>query len=69
MTAHLDPLDSNLQEAVNNQVISVEQAWSLQTLLESSDPSETFVPAPTEWMPWLARMEFWQMPVFNELPL
>ena len=68
MPAQLDQFSPQLQDALNHGVLSVAQAWSLQSLLDST-PSETFVPVPTEWHPWMERLELWEMPVLNDLPL
>jgi hypothetical protein len=67
MSAQLLELDPQLQQAVNNQVISVAQAWAFQDLVESV-PDGQIVEAPEEWLPWLDRLQLWQAPTANRLP-
>jgi hypothetical protein len=67
MSAHLLELDPDLQQAVNNQVLSVAQAWVLQQLVESA-PEGSVVEVPEDWHPWVERLHLWELPVANSLP-
>jgi hypothetical protein len=66
MSAQVLELDPHLQSAVNSQVISVAQAWALQDLMESSD--SPVLEVPQDWLPWLGRLELFQVEPANDLP-
>ena len=54
-------LDSDLEEAVLAEVLTLEQAWLMQDemLIQQSE----CLRLPMEWEPWLAKLELFQMPL------
>lgn len=68
MSAQLEEFFPQLQQAVSLQVISVEQAWAMQGLLEST-PRGQLALVPTDWFPWVERLHLLEAQAANQLPL
>ena len=71
LEAHLQPatelcLEPWLQQAVDNRVVTWEEAWAVQDMRLTHPPDQEFWPYPPHLWPVAERLHLWEWPVVQD---